>query len=327
VGNPTRTDREDAAAGGDRARREDARHLAILAGLGGLIVAILVLIGPIDSDDALAGAGIGLLCAILLILTALPPGDLTRYLGRVKSLSLGSLGIELADYEGLAKLEDGAEDKGPKDPEGDAKSLLDLRLRLEMKLTYLAKHVLATNPNSRELVPTFLTVGSLKHDELLDPEQARIASDILTIRPFEFRALSDADRRVFLSGATRFTDSIRAEVFAKQVEQAFAGEWTVFEAYPNHSKRRDLILQSSGSEKVVQHHVIPVFALKQDSDLLELPLERLAKKSLAKGGGGRFIVVPPRSKTVRRGDVPAGIRILHLTKLVRAIEGKRDDRG
>lgn len=305
-------------------RREDARHMVTVAALAGIVIAILVLVGRIPPDVALAGTGIGLLALIALALIALPPEDALGHLGRVKSLTLGSLGIELSDYESLAEKGDEDDDEGVEPGE----SLLDLRLSLEMKLTYLAKHVLATNPESKKAIPTFLTVGSLTEEKLLTPEQARYAEDILTMRAYEFRLLTKEERKAFKDGAKAFVDTVRIEVFAALLRKRLDRlGWFSLRLFPERSNRRDLLVQSKAVTNSTQHHVIPIFAIKADSSLLKRPHERLAKKSRAKAGGGRFIVVPPRSRAAKESVDPDGIRVLTLAQLIKILRSSGANGG
>lgn len=289
------------------------------AGLASLALAVLVVAGSIESDPALAGGGLAFVGLVVLALTTLSREDAERYLGRVKSLTLGGLGIELSDYAALAtegnQTSEDAESTSATEPEL-ASTIVDLRNRLELKLTYLAKHVLAPNPDPAHLVPTFLTIGSLKYDGYLDEQQARIAADIVTMREYELRLLSESERRIFLEGASRFVDTVRISVFAAQVEKELeAVGFTVLPALRTSKRtRRDLAVQSSGIDDGIQHHVIPVFALTKDSELLTTPGKRLQTEAIAKGKGSRFLVVPPTSEAAPADR--GGIKVVTLPGLL-----------
>src|SRR6185312_11358566 len=59
-----------------------------------------------------------------------------------------------------------------------ATDLVDLRLLLDAKMTWLAKHLLG-GPDT----PTFVTVGSLAYDNYLPEDQARRAARLLAFDP------------------------------------------------------------------------------------------------------------------------------------------------
>jgi hypothetical protein len=304
------------------------RGIVVVIGIAGLTIAVLVFDGTVEPDAAAAGALIGLICLLLLVLLLLPPADIDKYLGRVKNVSLGSLGVELSDYRSLAEQrretgdgEDSLEGEGEPDEDSDVrKSLLGLRLLLEAKLTYLAKHVLAPDPGPEHPVATFLTVGSLQQDKLLTAEQARIAVDILTMREFEFRRLRDSDKSLFLDGAKEFVDRVRIEVFSAHLRRRLkASNWRVIRLFDTSARRRDLILQSPHKDDPTQHHVIPVFALKAETTLLDQPCSRLESKPQTKGKGGRFLVVPPRSKSKLPSEADGAIGLVTIDNLLKQI--------
>jgi len=82
--------------------------------------------------------------------------------------------------------------------------------------------------------------------------------------------------------------------------------------FPERRLRRDLIVQSKGTDGI-QHHVIPVFATIAKSKLLTTPRERLEQRPLVKSGGSRFLVVPPLSAA--SGD-ERGVRAVKLDELL-----------
>lgn len=303
-------------------QREDARAVVTFAAIGGLVLAILVLCEAIEPDAALAGAGIGLVCLAAIFLLALPSGDLGRQLGRVKAVTLGSLGLEFGEYDRLAQ-EEGKAEEEEESRDGNsskpAETLRELRFRLEEKLAYLAKHVLAPDPRPDHLDVTYLNIGSLRRDKLLSDEHARIAVDILSMREAELRRLSPDERETFLNGANRLVDQVRAEVFAAHLRgQLEDAGWRVCRLFPRPSRRRDLLVQAPAPESPIQHHVIPVFTLAKESTLIEKPTGRLRDDPATKGGGFRLIVVPPLSNaslTTDRDDLD-GIELIPLTGLL-----------
>ena len=115
------------------------RLATVGAAIGAVLVGYWVLSNKLDSDEA-AVVGLAGFPAILLVVVAFTPYPrIGGILGHVKSVSIGSLGIELDAYKQLAASK--AMDNAETDPE-HSETLLDLKIRLEAKLTYLAKHVL-----------------------------------------------------------------------------------------------------------------------------------------------------------------------------------------
>ncbi|HLL49488.1 MAG TPA: hypothetical protein VK356_02370, partial [Thermomicrobiales bacterium] len=95
------------------------------------------------------------------------------------------------------------------------KTLLALRLRLEAKLAYLAKHQLVGTGAA-----TFLTIGSLHHDGGLTDEQAETATRVLTLRDDELAHLPNVERDAFLEAARKLVSNIRASVHYNLTYQA-----------------------------------------------------------------------------------------------------------
>ncbi len=162
-----------------------------------------------------------------------------------------------------------------------------------MKLTYLAKHVLARDPDKDNPIPTFLNIGSLVGDKLLEPGQAQMAYNILGMREAEFASIPPSDREIFLRGASSFVNTIRIQVFAALVEKSLSKKWSVAHCGQRRGQR-DLLVQSPDRENVTQHHMIPTFALTTKLDFFKTPKGRLETDPLSKGElGRRFIIVPP----------------------------------
>jgi hypothetical protein len=287
-----------------------ARFLAVVAALATISVGVLVVIEVLPRAETLTGVAIAAVGAVVLVLARIPPQDLGRYLGRLKSISLGTLGIELSDYAELAGAP-AADD----DDDDHATTLLGLRLLLEQKLVYLAKHVLARDAETDDSVPEFLNIGSLKHDRYLTAQQARMATDILTMREYELRQLLPAERVTFLDGANALVAGFRVEVFAAQAAKVLrAAGWDVLKPYTD--KRRDLIISATGRPE--QHHVVPLIATAKNSPLARGVARRMQRKPFKKAGGRCFLVVPPVSQTPEGGPL-GGVEVVTLDGLLSAV--------
>ena len=112
---------------------------------------------------------------------------------------------------------------------------------------------------------------------------------------------------------------VRADVFAGQVAAEVGKQgWCVSRVYPDIPRRRDVLLEpKSDDAQVTTHYVIPEFAYQVKSRLVSQAEARLLAQQPV-GDGGRFVVVPPRSKAA--GPVkPGEVSVVTLTTLLQAI--------
>lgn len=276
-----------------------------LAAVGSIVVAVFVAIAKLDSTRA-AGIAIAVLVGLVFATLSLVSADeLSTAFGRLKSIKVGGLGIELEPYAQLNRDKDSAAEDatGTTDASAHSDSLLDLKIRLEAKLTYLAKHVLCTDPDPNHLIPTFLTVGSLSYDGYLTREQAARAYEILGMREQEFRSGTSAEQAIFIAGATEFIDTVRIEVFAGLVTNKLRGlGWIADRITVKPRHRRDL--RVTDAQKSVVHQIIPIFSFRPNSSLVCEARERLETSTEVSPSGWRLIVVPPRSGAVDTTTLP-----------------------
>jgi hypothetical protein len=293
------------------------RVCAVLGAVAALFLAVLVIVRHVESDQA----GIAALCvlaAVALLVMALTPYErVENLLKNFKSFQFGSISVEMRDY--AARAASGKEGQNEEDP-AHAGTLLELHAELESRLVYLAKHHFGDDTDKKNLRPTFLNVGSLRHDQYLTTEQTQIAYDILGMRQIEFNSMALAERKLFVDGASPFVDTFRVQVFVNEIIKELASRgWKSEPAYPD-SKRRDLRVSREKSQSTVAHQVVPVYANNVDSPLVQNVQERLrADHGIARGGGLKFVVVPPRSKAVdgiNKPDKPASASVVTLRTLL-----------
>jgi hypothetical protein len=300
------------------------RACAALGVLATGAIAYFVAADQLKADQA------GVLCAavimtlILMTFVVMPAHRLSGLFRHVKSFKMAGIGVEIEAYGELAKL------RTSEEPDAElpqhSNTLLDLKIRLEAKLTYLAKHVLCTDAEPEHLIPTFLTVGSLSYDGFLTREQAKRAYEILGMRDNEFQDVPANERAVFLAGGNKFVDTVRAEVFGSFVKiLAEEAGWNARRLYPADDQRRDLLVESHSADGTsTVHHLIPVFSYRRNSKLIDGARQRILQSSLSEGGGRDVIVVPPRSKAAdvdeRRAEPPATAVVTsdHVIKLIGA---------
>ena len=253
-----------------------------------ILLALFVAFDHLSSEQAWPVAALVLIGVVILIV----PTDIWRKLvDRVEKAQFGpiSLGLrrDVEDAAEFVPLSDQGE--GTREPTGAAQSIFELRMRLEWKLVYIAKHLLATDE------ATFVTIGSLEFDGYLTKSEARTATGILTTRDEELQALPESERRKFFAEAQRFVDSVRASVFWGQVRRVLQGKEDdgapdlLRKVIPSTSRRRDLL---AGVEER-EFRVAPALALDSNSKILGQTLERLEGEGGASSRPERQMVVIP----------------------------------
>jgi hypothetical protein len=135
------------------------------ADAGCVVLADRVAAGRLSSDTAVAVAG---LAAAALVVLVLSPGLARALSRRVFKISLGPVALEV--FQAAEKVTPSVPTEDPEDSDALVTSVLALRLKIERKFAYIAKHVLDDKAGH----PTFLTIGSLKYDKLLPGEEADI---------------------------------------------------------------------------------------------------------------------------------------------------------
>lgn len=271
-----------------------------LLGLALVTLAGFVVAGELGTDRAFAALA---LAAAAFALAALRPNDLRELVGRVSAL--GPLKFESAQAKTAEEQTVGTE----ADVRGYQGSIVDLRLKLEYKLTYIAKHLLGEVPDD-DLVSgraNFVTIGSLELDGLLSLEQARTATYILTWTDQDLVRAAPREAAVFLAAANELVSGVRATVFSNMVRKRL--EKAGWEAAPDDAKkkkRRDLKATKAGRSV----RVVPVFALDKSSAVLETVKDRL--KQLDKTDERYVIVLPDRSKT-STSTAPRVVRLAELS--------------
>jgi hypothetical protein len=288
-----------------------------------LALAIAVAVDAISADQAWPMVALLLIAMLIAVIPSSTWDDLVK---SVKKATLGPLSFDLqrnADLVAAAAPErdtgEGEETK-TKGEKGDATvvDIFDLRMRLEMKLAYVAKHLLAPARGNA----TFLTIGSLQHDGYLDKREARMAIGILNTRQAELEALPEAARERFLKDAVEFVESVRASIFWGQVKRRLEGEDGGDSLYsnpiPTAGARRDDLGADSPEGQV---RVAPSFALDSDSKILSGTINRLEREGAAARDGERqLIVVPDNSHVGERPAQGGAPRVVRLASLREALE-------
>jgi hypothetical protein len=271
-------------------------RVSVIAGL--LIAAGLLLAGVVTTTQAGYAAGV----LGLAMLVALLSGDL---LERLTKLSVGPFAIEWLSDARVAATDLGKEEDEPVDTD-----VVDLRLRLEAKLGFIATHLLGDPQH-----PAFVTIGSLKADRYLSAEEARTASRVLTATEHSLLGLPARDRVSFLDDASIVVGRIRAHVFQKVLRNQLASHGCDFTEIPRRRNQPDLLADKDGH----RYRIAGVFADKPESKLTERAVERLGeKKAETPAVESRIVVVPTLEETAaleREGD-PAVMQLGSLIEML-----------
>jgi hypothetical protein len=198
--------------------------------------------------------------------------------------------------------------------EGREKAASDataLRLLLESKLTWVCKHLLA-GPDTF----TYATIGSLNYDGYLQDNEARVASQILSLDPMSVGKAEHEELADFLQGAEPIVANFRASVFDgfARKELATAG-WTVEDFDQAAGYRPHFIAAKDGRRVRVAARLVTT----SGSRICEREVERLAG-SKSKGDGPqvdmRAVVIPDMSQ-MPSSAVTDDPRVVKLGELLR----------
>jgi hypothetical protein len=275
--------------------------LALQVVFGGalLVLAVAVVAKWVKPDQGLVALALVL---VVVVLAALRPTDVRELVGRLTEAGP----IKFAAKEAQTAADETA---GVEADELDfQETMLDLRLKLEYKMTYIAKHLLGDV--GRELVSSkanFVTVGSLQLDGLLSSEQARTATLILTWTDQDLARAAPQDRSAFLAAANELVSGIRATVFANMVRlELKRNGWSV-SLDEARRKRRDLMAARTDDKEL---RIVPVFATAEPSEVLNTVMRRLAKDH--KPGDAPYVFVIPDHSDTKTSDDPPVVRLSQL---------------
>jgi hypothetical protein len=269
---------------------------SVIAGL--LVAAGLLLAGVVTTTQTAYAAGV----LVLAVLVALLPRDLWEGLAKL------SIGPFAAEWVSDAKV--AATNLVAEEDEAAGTDVLDLRLRLEAKLGFIATRLLGDPQH-----PALVTIGSLMAAGYLTREEARTAIRILTATEPQLLGLPALDRATFLKDASRVVGRIRAHVFQKVLRDQLAAQgWDVSEiARPPNQP--DLLADKDGR----RYRIAGVFADKSKSKLTGPAVERLAEE--AHPAVERRIVVVPTLKETRALERVGDPAVMQLGSLTEMLQG------
>ena len=285
--------------------------LALLLATGTLLA-----IGLVDSDEGLAILVVFGVAALVVVATP----EMARSLAsRVQKVSIGPLAVELlgeaksaADEANLVTDPALVPSDNADDEDDPVLDLVELRLKLEAKLTYIAQHVLGARGDI-----DYVTIGSLRRDRLITTAQARTAAQVLTLDEGQFANLDRGQQRAFLQDASAFTRNMRAQVLHAHVRrllQQYADEVHDIDRGPG--KRVDFRVRKN--ERWLR--VAVTFALSWESKALEATTRRLGSRRAVDPGGEVPLVVIPALRG-QRVEVRDPVWIVSVAHLEAALNG------
>jgi hypothetical protein len=200
-------------------------------------------------------------------------------------------------------------DQPPRAADADdsaAEDLLDLRLRLESKLAWVCKHLLA-GPNT----PTYATIGSLYYDGYLTHDDARVAARLLG---FSGEGYGQERRNLAIAGGP-LVASFRAIVFDAYVRKALLGAgWVIVDLDEPSGPRPDFVI-SKGDRSL---RVAPRVVTTRVSRIRDRTVDRLAASGDDPAVERRIVVIPDASRSPEDGR-SADPRVVKLAALVGAL--------
>lgn len=284
--------------------KEARRFLALILNLGRIALGLLLLVlaervafGGLSTETAIAVAGLA--AAALLVLAVTP--ELMKLLSRrVSKIAIGPFAMEV--FEEAERVAPSGATEDPETGDRSVTSVLALRLKIERKLTYVAKHVLDDSDEH----PTFLTVGSLKYDKLLPAEEADVVNRLMTLRDADLQGLPAEERDRLLGPADALARNIRASILhclvwkiLKEMREEDE-EWSLKKIRRGENRRKDLLAEKGEH----RFRIATVFATDLESRVLQRAEDRLRPKEGKQDGYARRAIVLPH-RTASELD-PAG---------------------
>ncbi len=214
---------------------------------------------------------------------------------------------------------DSEQDRDGKDSGRLPDDLLSLRLKLEAKMAYIAK-ILFTTEECR--CGSFVTIGSLNYDRFISDEEARTASQVLTLREEELETLPPRLRNEFLRSANTVVGNLRASVFYGVVRETLKkNKWKVTEI-PTKAKRRPDLRAVKGEES---YRIVPRFLIVEKTKRLEKVMRRLQKcKQDESKKEHDIVVIPDNSRTPTDPEgKPAVIKLAELKTRLELVKDAR----
>lgn len=287
----------------------------------------LVIWVVVADRSAIRAWPVAALLLIGLIVLAVPTEAWQKFLSRIEHAGIGPFNV------GLRDLEKAAEKAPPSDTEevGDteeetkkAETVFDLRMQLEWKLAYIAKHLLRTDEGV-----TFVTIGSLKFDDYLDESEARTAASIMMASEDELARLPGAERRKFIEDAQTFLDGLRTAVFWGRVKRELQGredengreDEDADDLTPTGVEgtggRHDLLVGDTDEEA----RIIPILAINPGSRKIKRAIEPIEQGDLPSPTTKRQIIVTPDTSTSKApSSLPSGVEVVKLCDLRRTLK-------
>lgn len=262
----------------DRSSEPGSSRVALLVRTLVVVLAVAVVFAALDADVRIDALLVVIGAAVAILLAVFLPHDTVQRLLRPDSLSIAGLAITLgrdvhAAATAVQAVADRPQDDQPIDP-------ADLRLALEARLAYIAKHIEGTPER-----PAFVNFGSLQVDRVLDEQEARAASELMTLRPAEVRELSPELREAAQTLRRGILALVLHRILVRNVR---AAGWTCATEQLPSRRKPGYSVSRTGRSPV---HVVPLQVNSMDNSLIGTTRDKLAR-DLADAARTALIVVP-----------------------------------
>lgn len=295
----------------DKADVEGALNFLQLVFVAGT-VALIVLIASreLTTTEAWTIVGLGALGGAVAICR-------TRFarmlLDRLSKVTVGPVTLEV-----LQKKVSAVAEESPKEELAEASrpsvDVIDLRLKLERKLAYIAQKML----DDRNGAPRYVTIGSLAHDGYLDRDQARVASSLMTLRQEDLDVLPAQDRKQFLESADKLVAGIRATVFREMVKRDLESDHWIVDELPLGEDQARADYRAQKDE--LAYRIAPVFSTDKSSRLLNVARSRLGALDDEEALTATLAVLPNNSRA--QLDPAGDPRVIQRGQLTQVLSTK-----
>ncbi len=259
-------------------------------------IAVLAVAGTIDAVTAGVATGIVLLAAAA---SAPKPSGLAALARRIESISVGKFTLKFAEQaieDAQAAVRESGTDPDEDSSDPKATDVIDIRLKLQKKLTYIAKHMLPRLPRAPDEPDCcYITIGSLLNYKFLTEAQARTLDRVSTMPSELLTVIPEPEQNTFLNEAEKVVRNLRATVFRIMVRKLLGSDKGISTTELQTKTRRPVHIVSTAGGTVC---VVPVFAVRGSGVNLSKVASRPEVRELTDTASLVLYVVPDKSNAL-----------------------------